>query len=51
MQETKKASPANYYIRIIGTLFAIATVVAVLLALVNTLTKDTIDQHAAEKKA
>ena len=51
MEATKKASPANYYVRIIGTLFAIAAAVAVLLALVNTLTKDTIAQHAAEKKA
>ena len=51
METTKKASPANYYVRIIGTLFLIAAVVAVLLALVNKVTKPTIAQHAAEKKA
>ena len=51
MEGTKKASPANYYVRIIGTLCLIAAVVAVLLALVNLVTKDTIAQHAAEKKA
>ena len=51
MEATKKASPANYYIRIIGTLFAIAAVVGVLLALVNLLTKDTIAQNKAEKTA
>ena len=51
MEATKKASGANYYVRIIGTLFLIAAVVAVLLALVNLVTKDTIAQHAAEKKA
>ncbi len=46
-----KKSPAAYYGRIVGTLFAITLVVAVLLALVNLVTKDTIAQHAAEKKA
>ncbi len=49
--KTKKPSPASYYARIIGTLFVIAAVVAVLLALVNLLTRGTIAQHAAEKKA
>ena len=47
----KKASSGAYFVRIIGTLFAIATVVGILLALVNLATKDTIAQHAAEKKA
>ena len=47
----KKASSGAYFIRIIGTLFAIAAVVGVLLALVNTLTKDTIAQNKAEKTA
>lgn len=47
----KKSSQAGYYIRIIGTLFVITTVVALLLALVNLLTKPTIDRRAAEKKA
>lgn len=47
----KKPSQAVYYIRIIGTLFVITTVVALLLALVNRFTKPTIDRRAAEKKA
>lgn len=47
----KKSSQAMYYVRIIGTLFVITTVVALLLALVNQLTKPTIDRRAAEKKA
>ena len=51
MEATKKASPANYYVRIVGTLLVIAAAVAVLLALVNMLTKDTIAEIAAEKKA
>ncbi len=53
MEKTAQAkkSPMNYYVRIIGTLFLITVVVAVLLALVNLLTRDTIAQHAAEKKA
>lgn len=48
--KTKKPSQANYYIRIIGTLFVITAVVSVLLALVNMVTKPTIDALAAEKK-
>ena len=51
METTKKASPANYYVRIIGTLFAIAAIVAVLLALVNVLTKETIQKNKDEKTA
>ena len=51
MEATKKASGATYYVRIIGTLFVIAAAVAVLLALVNLVTRDTIAEHAAEKKA
>ena len=47
----KKASSGVYFVRIIGTLFAIATVVGILLALVNLATKDTIAQNKAEKKA
>ena len=48
--QNKKSPLNNYYVRIIGTLFLIAAVVAVLLALVNMVTKDTIAQHAEEKK-
>lgn len=47
----KKPSPALYYVRIIGTLFVITAVVAVLLALVNMVTKPTIERLAEEKKA
>lgn len=51
-QATKKPSIlGNYYVRIVGTLFVITTVVAVLLAGVNSLTKDPIAANAAEKKA
>lgn len=39
-----------YYLRIIGTLFAITAVVAVLLSLVNLLTKPLIDAHAEETR-
>lgn len=39
-----------YYLRIIGTLFAITAAVAVLLSLVNLLTKPFIDAHAEEKR-
>ena len=49
--QNKKSPLDNYYVRIIGTLLVIAAAVAVLLALVNMVTKDTIAQHAAEKKA
>lgn len=48
--KTKKPSQAGYYIRIIGTLFVITAVVSVILALVNMVTKPTIDALAAEKK-
>ena len=41
---------AAYYLRIIGTLFAITAVVAVLLSLVNLLTKPYIDAHAEETR-
>lgn len=47
----KKPSQAAYYIRIIGTLFLITAVVAILLSLVNMVTKPTIDRLAEEKKA
>lgn len=47
----KKPSSGAYYVRIIGTLFAITAVVAVLLALVNLITAPTIEKRAAEKKA
>lgn len=47
----KTPSPALYYVRIIGTLFVITAVVAVLLALVNLVTKPTIQRLAQEKKA
>lgn len=39
-----------YYLRIIGALFAITAAVAVLLSLVNLLTKPFIDAHAEEKR-
>lgn len=39
-----------YYLRIIGTLFVITAVVAVLLALVNLLTRPTIERRAEEKR-
>lgn len=54
MDETKtvkKASSSAYYIRIIGTLFAITAIVAVLLAGVNAVTKGPIAHHAEETKA
>ncbi len=51
-QATKKPSILdNYYVRIVGTLFVIAAVVAVLLAGVNSLTKGPIAKNAADKKA
>lgn len=47
----KKISPKlAYYLRIIGTLFAITAVVAVMLALVNLLTRPTIERLAEEKR-
>lgn len=48
--KAKKPSQATYYVRIIGTLFLITAVVSILLALVNMVTKPTIDKLAAEKK-
>lgn len=54
MKETvkeKKASPGAYYLRIIGTLFVITAVVAVLLAGVNALTRGPIARHADQTKA
>lgn len=48
--KTKKPSQAGYYLRIIGTLFVITAVVSVILALVNMVTKPTIDALAGEKK-
>ncbi len=50
VQAPKKSSGAAYYVRIVGTLFLITTIVSVLLALVNMVTKPTIDRLAAEKK-
>ncbi len=47
----KKASPGAYYVRIIGTLFIITAIVAVLLAGVNALTKGPIAAHAEKTKA
>ncbi len=47
----KKRSSGAYYARIVGTLAAITTIVAVLLALVNLITAPTIARLAAEKKA
>lgn len=47
----KKLNPqVLYYVRIIGTLFVITAIVAVLLSLVNLLTKPTIDALAEEKR-
>lgn len=40
----------RYYLRIIGTLFVITAAVAVLLALVNRLTRPTIERRAEEKR-
>lgn len=50
VQTPKKSSGSAYYVRIVGTLFLITTIVSVLLALVNMVTKPTIDRLAAEKK-
>lgn len=50
VQAPKKQSASAYYVRIIGTLFVITAIVSVLLALVNMVTKPTIDRLAAEKK-
>lgn len=47
----KKASSGAYYVRIIGTLFVITAIVAVLLAGVNALTKGPIAEHAEKTKA
>ena len=47
----KKASSGAYYVRIIGTLFVITAIVAVLLAGVNALTKGPIADHAEKTKA
>lgn len=47
----KKASSGAYYARIIGTLFVITAIVAVLLAGVNALTKGPIADHAEKTKA
>lgn len=41
----------QYYLRIIGTLFVITTIVAVLLSLVNMVTKPIIDDLAEQKRA
>lgn len=46
----KAPTNASYYVRIIGTLFAITAVVSILLALVNMVTKPTIERLAEEKK-
>ncbi len=40
----------QYYLRIIGTLFVITAIVAVLLSLVNMVTRPMIDAHAEEKR-
>ena len=40
----------QYYLRIIGTLFVITAIVAVLLSLVNMVTRPMIDTHAEEKR-
>lgn len=45
-----KTPQFRYYFRIIGTLFVITAIVAVLLALVNMVTKPIIDTHAEEKR-
>lgn len=50
LPEKLRAIASNYYVRIIGTLFVITAVVAVLLSLVNLLTKPFIDAHAEEKR-
>ncbi len=47
----KKASSGAYYVRIIGTLFVITAIVAVLLAGVNALTRGPIADHAEKTKA
>ncbi len=47
----KKAGSGAYYARIIGTLFIITAIVAVLLAGVNALTKGPIADHAEKTKA
>lgn len=50
-QSPKKKSPdVKYYVRIIGTLFAITAIVAVLLSLVNLVTKPIIDELAEQKR-
>lgn len=49
--QPKKQSSGVYYARIIGTLFAIATVVGILLALVNSVTKKPIEDYALKKKS
>lgn len=46
----KVPTQAAYYLRIIGTLFVITAVVAVMLALVNGLTRPTIQRLAEEKR-
>lgn len=47
----KKLDPkVAYYVRIIGTLFVITAIVAVLLSLVNMVTKPIIDRLAEEKR-
>lgn len=46
----KKNSASSYYIRIIGTLFAITAIVSVALACVNMVTKPIIDRLAEEKR-
>lgn len=54
MDETvkqKAPSQGAYYVRIVGTLFVITALVAILLSLVNMLTKPTIDRLAEEKRA
>ena len=51
-QTAKKKNPnVNYYVRIIGTLFVITAIVAILLSLVNMVTKPIIDRLAEEKRA
>lgn len=50
-QTAKKKNPnVNYYVRIIGTLFVITAIVAILLSLVNMVTKPIIDRLAEEKR-
>lgn len=50
--KVKKPLPpcVQYYLRIIGTLFVITATVALLLSLVNMVTKPFIDAHAEEKR-